>query len=296
MTERWGHRSVLLEEVIDALRPEPGQVFCDLTLGAGGHSARLLEATSPDGRVYGFDRDVDAANIARDRLSEFEDRLTICVAENVEAPARLRELGVAEVAGVLMDLGVSSMQLDSGERGFSIKQDGPLDMRMSKGVGVTAEELINTAGVAELERILREYGEEPRARAIARKIVEVRKRTRIRRTRELAELVRSTAAGGGRIHPATRVFQALRIAVNDELEGLERLLPEIVPFLAPGGRLAVIAFHSLEDRIVKRRFRDLEKEGEGRSLTKRPIQPTDEESRANPRSRSARLRVFEKRR
>ncbi|MCA9321131.1 MAG: 16S rRNA (cytosine(1402)-N(4))-methyltransferase RsmH [Planctomycetes bacterium] len=293
MSERWGHRSVLLDEVLEYLAPRSEGTYGDLTLGAGGHAEAILEASAPNGRVIGFDRDASAAAIAKERLARFGDRLQVVVDENIHAAARLAALGIDQLDGALLDLGVSSMQLDQGDRGFSIREDGPLDMRMAQSErGTTAEDLINEAGVAELERILREFGEEPRARAIARKIVEVRKRTRIRRTRELAELVRSVTGSGGRTHPATRVFQALRIAVNGELEGLKQLLPDMTRLIRPGGRLAVIAFHSLEDRIVKHHFREVEATGGGDVLTKKPLVPTDLEIDRNPRARSARLRVL----
>ncbi len=289
----WGHRSVLLRTVIEWLRPGPGMIFADVTLGAGGHAEGLLEASSPGGRVIGMDRDRKALDQAATRLERFGDRLIPLKGDFRDAARRIKELGVPALDGVLMDLGVSSMQLDQAERGFSIQADGPLDMRMSQGKGVTAAQLVQRLDEAELEKIFREYGEEPRARAIARKIVEVRQRTRIRRTRELAELVKTVARGGGRIHPATKVFQALRIVVNDELESLRRAIPPLVDCLAPGGRMAVIAFHSLEDRIVKTTFRDMAREGKGIVLTPKPATPTRDEIRENPRARSARLRVFE---
>lgn len=289
----WGHRSVLLRTVIEWLRPAPDTVFADVTLGAGGHAEGLLEASSPTGRVIGMDRDRDALDRAQQRLERFGERLIPLKGDFRDAAWRIEELGMPALDGVLMDLGVSSMQLDQAERGFSIQADGPLDMRMSRGKGVTAAQLVQRLDESELERIFREYGEEPRARAIARKIVEVRQRTRIRRTRELAELVKTVSRGGGRIHPATKVFQALRIAVNDELESLKRAIPALADRLAPGGRMVVIAFHSLEDRIVKTTFRDLAREGKGCVLTPKPAAPTRDEIRENPRARSARLRVFE---
>ena len=293
-TDPHGHVPVLPQEVEDVLALQPGHLVVDLTLGAGGHAERILEATGPDGRLIGFDQDPDAREIAAGRLARFGDRLEIVAANFTEFDARCERLGIATVDRILLDAGVSSMQLDRPERGFSLKEDGPLDMRMS-GRGVTAAELIATAEADELEHIFRTWGEEPRARAIARKIVEVRRRTKIKRTKELAELVRAVGTPGrGRTHPATRVFQALRIAVNGEIEALEGVLPVALKRLAPGGRMGVISFHSLEDRIVKNVFRDAAREGLGRVLGKKPVVPSAVEIDGNPRSRSARLRGFEK--
>ena len=238
-SESHGHVPVLADEVHDLLALRPGLLVADLTLGAGGHAERTLEATGPDGRLIGFDRDPDAREIAARRLARFGERLEIVAANFADFDREIERVGVATLDRILLDVGVSSMQLDRPERGFSFQEDGPLDMRMS-GRGETAEKLVAEADADELERIFRAYGEEPRARAIARKIVEVRRRTRIRRTKELAELVRSVGVSGrGRVHPATRVFQALRIAVNGEIEALERVLPVAIERLADGGRIAV---------------------------------------------------------
>ena len=293
MSDAPGHLPVMLEEVLEQLRLAPDRVAADLTLGAGGHAEAILEATAPNGRLFAFDRDPIAIELARGRLSRFGDRLVATETSFVDAPEVLDEIGAPELDGVLMDVGVSSMQLDDPARGFSIRNDGPLDMRMSPKGDLTAARLLESRDADELERIFFEYGEEPRGRAIARKIVELRKRTRITTTRELAELVRSVTGSRGRIHPATRVFQALRIAVNGELDGLEKTLPMMIGKLAPKGRIAVISFHSLEDRIVKRAFKGAERDGIGRALTARPLLPSREETERNPRSRSARLRCFE---
>ncbi|MEZ6196038.1 MAG: 16S rRNA (cytosine(1402)-N(4))-methyltransferase RsmH [Planctomycetota bacterium] len=295
MTDSHGHVSVMLEEVLDLLRPAPGGRFADLTLGAGGHAEAILERTGPDGRLWGVDRDEVALETAGRRLERFAERFEALKHDFGGAPKVLADLGVGDLDGVLMDLGVSSMQLDDPERGFAIKADGPLDMRMSGRGKTTAAKLLDTADEAELERIFREYGEEPRARAIARKIVDLRKRTKLTRTSELAELVRSVTGSRGKIHPATRVFQALRIAVNRELEAIEAAVPGMMDRLRPGGRIAVISFHSLEDRIVKECFRRAEDEGRGVALTPKPLVPTAAESARNRRSRSARLRGWEKR-
>ncbi|MCB9831914.1 MAG: 16S rRNA (cytosine(1402)-N(4))-methyltransferase RsmH [Planctomycetes bacterium] len=294
MTEGFGHVPVLATETLEHLAARPGDRIVDLTLGAGGHSALILEEVGPGGQVIAFDRDPVALAIARHRLADRGERLITVESNFAEAPRHLDELGIDRLDGVLIDLGVSSMQLDDPERGFSFQGDGPLDMRMSPG-GETAAELLARASAEELERIFREFGEEPRARAIAARIVDLRRRTRLERTVELAELVRSVYGGkDGRIHPATRVFQALRIALNGELDAVAQVLRPLIERLAPGRRLVAISFHSLEDRIVKQEMRAAEKEGFGRVLTKRPISATEEETRGNPRSRSARLRAFER--
>ena len=291
----WGHVPVLPAEVVEYLRPRSGGLYADLTLGAGGHTELILEASDPDGVVLAFDRDPVAIKTARHRLEKYGERLEITRSDFAAAPSWFQERDIEALDGVLLDLGVSSMQLDDPKRGFGFREDGPLDMRMSKGGKINAERIVATASGAELEEIIREYGEEPRARAIANKIVEVRKRTRITRTKELAELVRSVTGSRGKTHPATRTFQALRIATNRELESIESVLPRLVPLLDEGARLAVISFHSLEDRLVKEAFRLEEKQGHGRSLTKKPVMAGTEELDRNRRARSARLRVFERR-
>lgn len=286
------HRSVLLDESIEALQPAPGRVFVDCTLGWGGHSEALLRAGAT---VYGVDRDPDALAAASERLAEFGDRFTPLLSTFSSAAALVGR----PVDGVLADLGVSSPQLDRAERGFSFRFDAPLDMRMSQS-GETAAELIERLSVSDLARVLRNYGEENRALSFAKAM----KRTLPTTTRELADLIESMAPRKGRkTHPATKVFQGLRIAVNDELGELEALLDQIPELLAPGGRAALISFHSLEDRLVKRRFRQLAGIGAERDAYGNPVTPpvgrlvhpkgvtaTDD----NPRARSARLRVWEK--
>jgi 16S rRNA (cytosine1402-N4)-methyltransferase len=285
------HVSVLLDEVLEALQPRGGQGFraLDCTLGAGGHAAGLLERSAPDGHLVGLDADRDALELARARLAAFGDRLTLLQRNFGD----LGELELEPVNAMLFDLGLSSMQLDSSARGFSFRQDEPLDMRFDATTDQpTAADLVNTLSEAELERLLRDYGEERRARRVAHEVV---RRRPMHRTRELVGAV--TAALGparGRIHPATRTFQALRIAVNDELGALERGLDAGVQLLQPGGRVAVISFHSLEDRIVKWRFRGWTDQGLARVLTKRPLQPSPDEAARNPRARSAKLRVAER--
>lgn len=283
----------------------------DGTVGAGGHAEAILRATAPGGRLLGCDRDVDALDAARRRLASFGERAILRHADYRHLPALLDELGHSKVTGILLDLGISSLQLDDPERGFSFREDGPLDMRIDRSQPTTAAGLVNNLPVDRLASIFRKYGEEPAARRIASAVARARRRAPIRTTRALAEIVSGAALkrGGGRIHPATRAFQALRIAVNDELEGLDRLLQEAARRLEPGGRIAVIAFHSLEDRIVKRTLRGLTRHcvcprdlpvcacgrpGLLRLVTSQPVRPSAAEAGDNPRSRSARLRAAER--
>ena len=284
------HLPVMPAEVLDLLAPKSGELICDLTLGAGGHAERVLDTSGPDGRVVGFDRDPTILETARERLRRFGDRVEVVVANHADAPRCLDERNIALVHGVLLDAGASSLQLDEAERGFSFQADGPLDMRMTPGAGATAADLLRETDAADLERIFREFGEEPHARAVARKVVEIRRRTSITRTREMAELVRSVIRRDGKRHPATRVFQALRIAVNGELDALASALDSMPDRLKSGGRMVVISFHSLEDRIVKTRFRERARESGFELSTPKPLRPTSEEVRRNPRSRSAKVR------
>ncbi|MAG57543.1 MAG: 16S rRNA (cytosine(1402)-N(4))-methyltransferase [Planctomycetes bacterium] len=294
MADERRHEPVLEEAVIDCLAPAPGDAMVDLMVGAGGHSARILGRVGPTGRLLGVDLDSVALEVARETLASFGDRAVLVQGRSDGLRAILRRHGFDRVAGVLMDLGVSSMQLDDPSRGFSFRNEGPLDMRMSPDAGPSAMELLVESTTEELETILREYGEEPSARRIAQRLKELCSRRPPRTTRELAHFIESLhphrPKGRRHLHSATRVFQALRIAVNDELGTLERTLPVAVEALAPGGRLAVIAFHSLEDRIVKNFFRDGVKDGTFQQVTKKPIRPDDDEIASNPRARSARLR------
>jgi 16S rRNA (cytosine1402-N4)-methyltransferase len=292
------HVPVLLAEAIAGLAPRPGGRYIDATVGGGGHAAAILEASAPDGRLLGIDADPAALVAAQARLASFGARATL-VHGNFRDLARLaRNAGFESVDGVLLDLGVSSYQLDTPERGFSFLTDAPLDMRLDPTTGRTAAELVNELPEPALADLLYRYGEERAARRIARRIVEARRIRQIERTGELAAIV-TRALGGrhGKIHPATRTFQALRIAVNRELENLEAALPQAVELLAPGGRLAVIAFHSLEDRIVKH-FLRAASGADGstrlRIITSKPIEASLEETRANPRARSAKLRIAER--
>jgi 16S rRNA (cytosine1402-N4)-methyltransferase len=297
---------VLRDRVVAWLAPTAPGLLVDVTVGLGGHAAALLEA-APGLRLVGLDRDPEAIEHARQRLQPFSDRVRLIQGAFADLPAVLDSLGSPPLAAVLADLGCSSLQLDSPERGFSFSRSGPLDMRMSLA-GPTAGDLVNGAAEDELVRMLREYGEERRARRVARAIVDARRRRPIRTTDELAHVVAGAVGGGGghRIHPATRTFQALRIAVNDELGQLERLVGPAVRALQPEGRIAVISFHSLEDRIVKHSLRRLaggcvcppeapvctcRPERLIEILTRRADRPAADEVAANPRARSARLRV-----
>jgi 16S rRNA (cytosine1402-N4)-methyltransferase len=285
------HRSVLLDEVLGYLTPAPGGIYVDGTLGLGGHSAAILERSAPDGRVIAFEWDEAAIALSRQRLESFGPRLTIVRRNFAELALGLEELGVAEVDGILIDIGLSSLQLDRGARGFSFQRDEPLDMRMDIRRGMTAASLLASSTEEELADIFFYYGDERQARPIAANIVKVRKKEEIRTSGQLADIVAKAVPKRfhpQRIHVATKVFQALRIAVNTELENLARILDDAVPLLKPGARFCVISFHSLEDRMVKRKFRE-NKQIE--ILTARPVVPGAQEIAENPRSRSARLRV-----
>ena len=306
------HTSVLAREVLDFLSPRPGGVYVDGTVGGGGHAALVLDASAPDGRLFGFDRDRNALGAAGARLAPYGERVTLIHSNFSGMAAALARYGITAVDGVLLDLGVSSHQLDAAERGFSFQQDAPLDMRMDRDGGETAADLVNDLSVEELTRIIRDYGEERWAKRIATFIAKARQEAPITTTLQLADLVKGAIPRGAweeRIHPATRTFQGLRIAVNDELESAARGVEAGVGLLRPGGRIAVISFHSLEDRIVKERFRSYSRgcicpkelpvcvcnhTPELRILTGKPVMATAEEVAANPRARSARLRVAEK--
>jgi 16S rRNA (cytosine1402-N4)-methyltransferase len=254
-TEVQVHEPVLLTEVIDWLQPHHGGVFVDCTLGLGGHAEAILTA-SPDTKVIGLDRDLDALEIARKRLSVFENRFQAAHANFSELAGALDQLGVDKVRGALADLGVSSLQLDQSSRGFSFATDAPLDMRMDQSGGETAADLVNRLTERELADLIFEYGEERGARRVARAIVRARSTDPVATTRQLSDIVVRAlrVPGRWRLHPATRTFQALRIAVNEELRALEDFIPAAISRLEPTGRLAIISFHSLEDRIVKRSF------------------------------------------
>jgi 16S rRNA (cytosine1402-N4)-methyltransferase len=284
-----GHVPVLLEETLELLAVRPGGLWVDGTLGLGGHAEAVLRRAAPDGRLLGLDRDQEALERARARLVPFGARVRLEHADYREIPARL---GDERASGILLDLGVSSLQLDDAERGFSFMREGPLDMRMDRTERGTAAEIVNRMRESELADLIHEYGEEPFSRRIARAIARAREQERIETTTRLAEIVRRAAPRSRRpgLHPATRTFQALRIRVNRELDGLGEAIERAAACLRTGGRLVVIAFHSLEDRAAKEAFRSLAGRG-FRLLTKKPVRPTEAEVRANPRARSARLRA-----
>jgi 16S rRNA (cytosine1402-N4)-methyltransferase len=303
------HEPVLFSEVIEFLRPQPaGGTLVDATVGPGGHASGLLRRY-PEARLIGIDRDPAALRIAKERLGEFGDRVALIEGRHEALIDILRQHGIERVAGVVADLGVSSLQLDDGSRGFSFRADAPLDMRMSQR-GRTAADLINSLDEADLAKVLRDFGEEPMAGRIARAIVAARDAAPIETTGRLAEIVRGVKKQRPhQIDPATLTFQALRIAVNEELAGLDRFISDAVESLAPGARIAVISFHSLEDRIVKRAFRRLAGEcvcppglpvcacgavARLDVMTSKPVAASEDEVIRNPRSRSARLRVGEK--
>jgi 16S rRNA (cytosine1402-N4)-methyltransferase len=305
------HIPVLLKETIDLLAPKPGGVYVDGTLGAGGHAAEILKRSAPDGVVIGLDQDADAITRCKENLAAYGDRVVMHQANFRDMPAILSELGYATVDGVLLDLGVSWFHIKTPERGFSFMLDGPLDMRMDRSTQQTAADLVNTLPYHELARLLREYGEENRAGAIARAIEKARSRGPITSTLQLAEIVSSVFPPyqPRRIHPATLTFQALRIAVNDEMGALREGLDTSIQLLKPGGRIAIITFHSLEDRIVKQAFVEAakscicppkmpvcscDKKQELTVLTRKPVTAGPEELDKNPAARSAKLRAAEK--
>ena len=306
------HRPVLPRETMKLIRPRPGAVLVDATVGAGGHAEEFLRAVGPEGKVYGIDRDPGALAFSRRRLARFGPRFVPVRGDYRDLVELLHGEGVYVVDGVLADLGISSLQLDDPSRGFAFRVDGPLDMRMDPESGLTAADLLATLSEKELRELLSKYGEEKRAGAVARAIVRWREQRPLQGTRQLAELVGRVAGGRARRHrinPATRTFQALRIAVNQELEGLNKLVTDAVTLLRGGSRLVVISFHSLEDRVIKHTFRSLAERctcppnlpvcGCGledliRILTPRPVRPTKQEIEENVRSRSARLRAAER--
>jgi 16S rRNA (cytosine1402-N4)-methyltransferase len=289
------HVPVLLSPVVEWLAPRPGYRMIDGTLGGGGHAAAVLGMSEPDGHLLGIDTDSAALAATGRRLAAYGTRATLVQGNFRELGVIARQHGFAAVDGILLDLGVSSHQIDSPERGFSFQSDGPLDMRLNQAEGPTAADLLNQLSESKLADVIYQYGEEHGARRVARFIVEERRRRPFRTTGELSEVVaRALGRKHGRIHPATRTFQAIRIAVNAELESLELVLPQAVELLATGGRLAVISFHSLEDRIVKLFFRAEAARERLAILTKKPIEADQAEARENPRSRSAKLRVAQR--
>lgn len=300
------HIPVLFEQVLQMLLPQSQGLYIDGTLGAGGHSLGILEASAPDGRILVFDRDIEAIKFVQNRLADYEPRIVFQHASYAEMGRLAPFSGFDQVNGILLDLGLSSRQLADGERGFSFQKEGPLDMRFDQTFGETAADVINHSSESELAEILRNYGEIRDSRRLARLIVANRP---FETTKQLAELIEKNTRKRTRIHPATQLFQALRIEVNHELDALQQGLRSAIELLKPGGRLAVISFHSLEDRLVKRYFKDLSrdchcppqqpvctcnKQATIKLITKKAIKAGPEETALNPRSRSARLRVAEK--
>jgi 16S rRNA (cytosine1402-N4)-methyltransferase len=301
------HEPVLYKEIIHALQPHAGGRYVDGTLGAGGHARGIMEVSAPDGRLLGLDVDPQALTLARKNLAPYEGRIHLAQASYTSLSTQLAQLQWEAVDGILLDLGASSMQFDTAERGFSFLQDAPLDMRFGPHVLQTAADLVNESSERELADLIFQYGEERDSRKIARAIVKARP---LHTTRELVAVIESVSPRrGDRLHPATRTFQALRIAVNEELTSIKEVLPQAIAALRPGGRLAVISFHSLEDRIVKDFFREQSKDlvnppyeriyEEERKATlkevnRKPMVPSEDEIKNNPRARSAKLRIAEK--
>ncbi len=301
------HIPVLLQEVVKGLAVKPGGLYIDATIGEGGHAEAILEASSPDGCLLGIDVDDEALKRASERLARFKGRVALVRASYRDLASVARREGFFQVDGILFDLGFAFFQVEDPRRGFSFYLNGPLDMRYDRTGRVSAYHIVNQIPEEELAEIIWKYGEEPKARRIARAIAQARP---IRSTLELARVVEQVVGSRGKIHPATRVFQAIRIAVNQELDNLKEALPQAVELLKPGGRLGVISFHSLEDRIVKEFFRRESRDcicppempvcvcGHKATLkviTVKPITPSPEEVEANPRSRSAKLRIAERR-
>jgi len=288
---------VLVEEVMTLLNCQPGCVYVDGTLGGGGHALEILRRTSPDGTLIGVEWDDEAISEACNALREFGERAKIFRENFIHIPSVLKSVKIEQVDGILLDLGLSSLQLAKGERGFSFKEESPLDMRMDQRLAVTAADLVNRLDEKELEDTLTEYGEERWARRIAAAIVQEREKGPVQTTQALRRIVHQAVPRrfhSRKIDPATRAFQALRIRVNNELENLKGISETGWKLLKKGGRICIISFHSLEDRIVKVTFRRLEREGGLRIITKKPIVPSEEERKRNPRSRSAKLRCAEK--
>ena len=292
MQNQWTHIPILAPEIADLLLQNPDGVYVDGTLGLGGHTKFFLQRLSPKARIFGFDRDEEALSMARERVSD--ERLTAVHASYTQAAKTLQKEGINGVDGALFDLGLSSYQLDNPLRGFSLLRDGPLDMRFDLSAELTAEKIVNEWGLADLERIFTDYGEDRNAHHIAMAIMAKRREEKIDTTFKLKNIVETVVRGRGKIHPATQIFQALRIAVNDELGAVENVISSLPHLIKNGGRAAVLTFHSLDDRLVKKYFKDLAAGGEWKLVNKHVIVPGYQEVRANSRSRSAKLRVIER--
>ncbi|MCR1955456.1 16S rRNA (cytosine(1402)-N(4))-methyltransferase RsmH [Clostridioides mangenotii] len=306
------HVSVLLNECIDGLNIKPDGVYVDCTMGGAGHSKEIVKKLSSEGLFIGIDQDINAINTAKERLNEYSDRVKFIHSNFENIKSELEKLGITKIDGVLADLGVSSHQLDEADRGFSYMQDAPLDMRMDVRSEFSAYDVVNSYSEDELYRIIKEYGEENWSRRIAKFIVEAREESPIKNTGELVEIIKKAIPKKARIdgpHPAKRTFQAIRIEVNNELGVITSLIRDVASIMNIGGRICIITFHSLEDRIVKNEFRYLatdcicppelpicqcDKEKEVKVITRKPTLPSKEEIEVNPRSRSAKLRVAEK--
>lgn len=292
------HQPVLVEEVVAGLAPRVGGIYVDGTVGSGGHAEAILRCMG-SGRFVGIDRDAEILERARERLLSFGTKVTLIQGNYADLATHLHSIGIEAVDGIVLDLGLSSLQLDRTERGFSFAREAPLDMRMDGSQGSTAEDLVNTLSERQWVDLLVRFGEERFARRIARAVIQARRaigptRGRIHMTTQLAEIITKAVPFRGKIHPATRTFQALRIAVNNELGHLQTFLDSFPNLLAPQGRLVVISYHSLEDRLVKHTCLRHVQAGQLQRITKKPLIPTDQEVASNPRARSAKLRIVEK--
>lgn len=295
--ELYNHLPVMVEEVLEYMAPKPNEIFVDGTLGMGGHAKRILQRIGPKGLLIGMDRDETSLTKAENVLSEFLHQCHFVHKDFRFIDEALNDLNIQKVDGVFLDLGISSYQLDNPERGFSLRQTGPLDMRMDRNGPISAYDLVNSLSEKEIAIILKDYGEERWSNRIARLIVSERSKRPIEFTDELSKIVLKAVPLKGkpqRIHPATRTFQAFRIAVNRELETLEIVIDKCISLLKPNGRLGIISFHSLEDRIVKNKFKMFAKANLARCILKKPLRPSGKEIAMNPRSRSARFRIIER--
>ncbi|MFH1479072.1 MAG: 16S rRNA (cytosine(1402)-N(4))-methyltransferase RsmH [Candidatus Omnitrophota bacterium] len=297
MAEKYLHKSVLLEECIDFLRLSPGKVIVDATIGGAGHAEEILKRILPGGRLIGLDKDLESLELAKNKLTSFKESVELIHTDFKNLKSVLEDLKTGGVDGILFDLGISSIQMETKERGFSIKNNGPLDMRMDRTQRLTAKDIINDFSESELSNLIKDFGEERFHNRIARAIVSARRAKEVETTFELVDIILKAIPyknRSSRIHPATRTFQAIRIRVNDELSAIERALKDALLALKKGGRICVVSFHSLEDRIAKITFREFASKGVIRSLTKKPVIPQEDEISKNPRSRSAKLRIAER--